>query len=134
AAPDSTSLIAFRAVQGVAGALLTPASLAVLTATFSGAERGAAIGTWTAWSGIATVIGPLLGGWLIEVSSWRMIFLINVPIAAATVLLVLAKVPRRGPTRTDARVDYGGAALCAARLAAARLRLHRAAPSRLGGR
>ena len=118
AAPDSTSLIAFRAVQGLAGALLTPASLAVLTATFSGAERGAAIGTWTAWSGIATVIGPLLGGWLIEVSSWRMIFLINVPIAAATVLLVLAKVPRRGPTRTDARVDYGGAALCAAGLAA----------------
>src|SRR5579862_3405719 len=61
-APDSTTLIVFRGVQGVAGALLTPASLAVLTATFTGAARGAAIGQWTAWSGISFVIGPLVGG------------------------------------------------------------------------
>src|SRR5690242_7865763 len=79
AAPDSTTLIVCRGVQGVAGALLTPASLAVITAHFSGAERGAAIGTWTAWSGISTVAGPLLGGWLIGVWTWRAIFLINVP-------------------------------------------------------
>src|SRR5437667_662182 len=87
AAPTATLLIAFRGLQGVAGALLTPASLAVITSTFSGAERGAAIGTWTAWSGISTVIGPLLGGWLIEISTWRVIFLLNVPTALGTVLL-----------------------------------------------
>ena len=74
-APDSTTLIVSRGLQGVGGALLTPASLALLTATFSGAERGAAIGTWTAWSGISFVAGPLLGGWLIDVWSWRAIFL-----------------------------------------------------------
>src|SRR6478672_667887 len=88
AAPTSTALIVFRAIQGVAGALLTPASLAVITSTFSGPERGAAIGTWTAWSGISTVVGPLLGGWLIGFTSWRVIFLLNVPIALATVVLV----------------------------------------------
>src|SRR5436190_21904460 len=80
-APTANTLIVFRGLQGVAGALLTPASLAVITGTFAGAERGAAIGTWTAWSGVSTVIGPLLGGWLIGMSSWRVIFFLNVPIA-----------------------------------------------------
>src|SRR5689334_2458106 len=70
AAPDATALIVFRGIQGVAGALLVPASLAVLTATFTGTARGAAIGQWTAWSGISFVIGPTVGGWLIDVSSW----------------------------------------------------------------
>src|SRR2546421_12455708 len=79
-APDATTLIVFRGIQGIAGALLTPASLAVITANFKGPERGAAIGTWTAWSGISTVVGPLVGGWLIGISSWRVIFLLNVPI------------------------------------------------------
>ena len=114
-APDSTTLIVFRGVQGVAGALLTPASLAVITSTFSGAERGAAIGQWTAWSGISFVIGPLLGGWLIGVSSWRLIFVINVPIAIATVLLTLTFA--RGPgTKKNVRVDLVGATICAAGL------------------
>ncbi|MGH3025637.1 MAG: MFS transporter, partial [Gaiellaceae bacterium] len=115
-APDSTTLIVFRGVQGVAGALLTPASLAVITSTFSGAERGAAIGTWTAWSGISFVVGPLLGGWLIDVSSWRVIFLINVPIALATVLLSLRLSGRREDLHKDVRVDLPGATLCAAGL------------------
>src|SRR5436190_10242574 len=63
-APTANALIVFRGLQGVAGALLTPSSLAVIVQTFEGDERGAAIGTWTAWSGISFVIGPLLGGWL----------------------------------------------------------------------
>jgi EmrB/QacA subfamily drug resistance transporter len=115
-APDSTSLIVFRGIQGVAGALLTPASLAMITSTFSGAERGAAIGTWTAWSGISFVIGPLLGGWLIGISSWRVIFLINVPIAIVTVLLTLRLGSRSQKRRDDLRVDFVGAVLGAAGL------------------
>ena len=116
AAPDAAALIVFRGLQGVAGALLVPASLAVLTATFSGPARGAAIGQWTAWSGISFVIGPTLGGWLVDVSTWRLIFLINVPIALAKVLLVLRLGGMRQPRRTDLRVDVPGAALCTAGL------------------
>ncbi len=112
AAPDSTALIVFRGIQGVAGALLTPASLAVITSTFSGRERGAAIGTWTAWSGISTVAGPLLGGWLIGISTWRVIFLLNVPIAAVTIAVVLTQLPWRSQKRSAVRVDFTGAALC----------------------
>ncbi|HEY2355412.1 MAG TPA: DHA2 family efflux MFS transporter permease subunit [Gaiellaceae bacterium] len=115
-APDSTSLIVFRGLQGMAGALLVPSSLAVLTATFSGAERGAAIGTWTAWSGISFVIGPTIGGWLIDASSWRVIFLINVPIALTTLALVAKIGGWRQPRRTDLRVDVVGAILCVAGL------------------
>jgi len=115
-APDATSLIVFRGVQGIAGALLTPASLAMLTATFSGTERGAAIGMWTAWSGISFVIGPLLGGYLIDVSSWRVIFLINVPIALATLGLVTRLGGWKGERREGMRVDVRGALLGAAGL------------------
>jgi len=115
-APDSTTLIVFRGIQGVAGALLTPASLAVLTATFSGAGRGAAIGQWTAWSGISFVIGPTLGGWLVDVSSWRVIFIINVPIAIVTLMLVLRLGGGRQARREDLHVDFPGALLCAAGL------------------
>jgi EmrB/QacA subfamily drug resistance transporter len=115
-APNVTTLIVFRGVQGVAGALLTPASLAVITATFTGTARGTAIGTWTAFTGIAFVVGPLVGGWLVGATSWRVIFLINVPIAIVTVLLALALGGRRQPRREDLRVDLPGAVLCAAGL------------------
>jgi EmrB/QacA subfamily drug resistance transporter len=118
AAPDATALIVFRGLQGIAGALLTPASLAVITATFSGHERGAAIGTWTAWSGISTVIGPLLGGWLIGISSWRVIFLLNVPLAAVTVAIALTQLRRGDADGRRVRVDLPGAALCVAGLGA----------------
>jgi len=110
-APTATTLIVFRGLQGVAGALLTPASLAMLTATFTGAARGAAIGQWTAWSGISFVIGPTVGGWLVDNSSWRVIFLINVPIAIVTLALVFRLGGLHQTRRQDLRVDVVGALL-----------------------
>ncbi len=69
-----------RALQGVAGALLTPAALAVIVAVFDEDERGKAVGAWTAWGAIGTVLGPLVGGQLVDAASWRWIFAINVPL------------------------------------------------------
>jgi EmrB/QacA subfamily drug resistance transporter len=112
AAPDGTVLIFARALQGVAGAMLTPAGLAVITNTFQGEARGAAIGTWTAWTGIAFVIGPLVGGWIVTHESWRWIFLINVPLVLATLALVAYAVPGGGAADPRPRVDIVGAALC----------------------
>src|SRR3954468_8525223 len=84
-APSAPFLVGARALQGVAGAVLVPASLAVLTATYDDEEeRGAAVGSWTAWTGIAFIIGPLAGGTLVETLSWRGVFAINLPIAALT--------------------------------------------------
>jgi EmrB/QacA subfamily drug resistance transporter len=111
-APDGTTLILARGLQGMAGAILTPAGLAVITTTFRGEERGAAIGSWTAWTGVAFVIGPLIGGWLITHGSWRWVFLINVPIAIATLALVAYAVPRREAGNERARVDVIGGVLC----------------------
>ena len=107
-------------MQGATSALLTPASLALIAITYSDAkERGAAIGTWTAWGGIATVIGPLVGGWILDVTSWRWIFAINVPFVLLTLALIwLAVAPdesRAGPKR---RLDLVGALLTAFGLAA----------------
>jgi EmrB/QacA subfamily drug resistance transporter len=115
-APTANTLILFRGLQGIAGALLTPASLAVITSTFSGDERGAAIGTWTAWSGVSTVIGPLLGGWLIDVTNWRVIFLLNVPIAIITIAIAIALMAPLGSENERVPVDFLGAALCVAGL------------------
>jgi EmrB/QacA subfamily drug resistance transporter len=109
---NGTELIVARGLQGVAGALLTPAALATITANFSGEERGAAIGTWTAWTGISFVIGPLVGGWLVSVASWRSIFLVNIPFVIATLVLVWISLPGRDMTRTRARVDVVGGVLC----------------------
>jgi EmrB/QacA subfamily drug resistance transporter len=111
-APDGTTLIVARGLQGVAGALLTPAALATITTEFSGEERGAAIGTWTAWTGIAFVIGPLVGGWLVSVASWRAIFLVNVPFVIATLVLIGMVIPSRPEHAKHARVDVVGGVLC----------------------
>jgi EmrB/QacA subfamily drug resistance transporter len=112
AAPDGTLLILGRGLQGVTGAILTPAGLAVIAATFTGEARGAAIGAWTAWTGTAFVIGPLMGGWIVTHASWRWVFIINVPFAIATAALVAYAVPKREPGQERARVDFLGAALC----------------------
>jgi EmrB/QacA subfamily drug resistance transporter len=116
-APTANTLILFRGLQGIAGALLTPASLAIITSTFSGAERGAAIGSWTAFSGISTVLGPLVGGWLIGISTWRVIFLINIPIAIATIAVTM-RMAQHETRRPGVRVDVVGGALCVAGLGA----------------
>lgn len=116
-APSNEFLIAARALQGISGALLVPSSLALIIATFSGAAQGRAIGSWTAWTGIAFIIGPLLGGILVDSASWRWIFAINVlPIAVTLYLLKGIKVPKREAER-KASVDIIGAALCAVGLA-----------------
>ncbi len=113
AAPDGTVLILARALQGIAGAVLTPAGLAVIASTFSGEERGAAVGTWTAWTGVAFVIGPLVGGWIVTNASWRWVFVVNVPLALATAALVVYAVPQHARTGPRPRVDFLGGLLCA---------------------
>jgi EmrB/QacA subfamily drug resistance transporter len=118
AAPTIGVLVAARMVQGVAGALLVPSSLAVIVNTFPADERGGAIGTWTAWGGIAGVLGPLAGGELLAIASWRWIFIINVPLAAACVWLILVAIPPMPARERGGRhVDYPGALLCALGLA-----------------
>jgi EmrB/QacA subfamily drug resistance transporter len=111
-APDAPALIVFRGIQGMAGALLTPSSLAMITATFTGTARGNAIGQWTSWTGISFILGPTLGGWLVDVSTWRLIFLINIPIAAATLLLLARLGGMRQTRREGMKVDVVGAILC----------------------
>jgi EmrB/QacA subfamily drug resistance transporter len=116
-APTIEILVAARALQGVAGALLTPAALAVIVANFAPDERGKAVGAWTAWGGIGTVLGPLIGGQLVDAASWRWIFAINVPIVLVTMWLILRVVPQARERDPDARVDVVGALLCAFGLA-----------------
>src|SRR5829696_6706412 len=117
-APSVELLVVARALQGVSGALLTPASLAIIVAVFPDSERGAAIGSWTAWGGIGYLAGPIIGGQIIDSVSWRWVFALNVPL----VLITLAMSSRYVPARRDLgeerpRLDVPGAALCALSLA-----------------
>jgi MFS family permease len=117
AAPGIELLVAARALQGMTGALLTPAALAVIVATFPMDERGRAVGAWTAWGGMGTVLGPLIGGQLVDSVSWRWIFAINVPLVVLTIVLILTAVESRPRSGARARVDVLGAALCSVGLA-----------------
>jgi EmrB/QacA subfamily drug resistance transporter len=112
-APTTGLLIGARALQGVAGALLVPGSLAIVAATFEGPARGKAVGTWTAWTGIATVLGPAGGGALIEAISWRAIFWINLPLIVATVALTLHSVRESRDPDAYMGIDWAGIALSA---------------------
>jgi EmrB/QacA subfamily drug resistance transporter len=112
-APSSGVLIASRGLQGLAGALLVPGSLAIIASAFEGAERGRAVGTWTAWTGIATVIGPAGGGALIEAFSWRAIFLINVPLILLTMWMAHRYVRETVDEDADRHIDWLGIATSA---------------------
>jgi EmrB/QacA subfamily drug resistance transporter len=115
-APSAEALIGARALQGIAGALLVPGSLAILAASFEGEARGKAVGLWTAWAGISTLIGPAGGGLLVEVD-WRLIFWINLPLIAVTVWLALRAVPESSDPEAVHGIDWVGIGLSALGLA-----------------
>jgi len=106
-------LVAARVVQGVGGALLTPGSLAILEASFRPSDRPRAIGAWSGLSGVASAIGPFLGGWLVDSGSWRAVFLINIPLAIVVILVTLKHVPESFDPQANRQIDVTGAALVA---------------------
>jgi EmrB/QacA subfamily drug resistance transporter len=118
-APDPSLLVAARALQGVAAALLVPSSLALITSTFTGQAQGRAIGTWTAWTGVAFLVGPLAGGALVDTVGWRWVFAVVV-LPVALTLVLMTRLPgdaHRGGPDQPARVDAVGAVLAAVGLA-----------------
>jgi EmrB/QacA subfamily drug resistance transporter len=110
-------LIAARAIQGIGAALLVPGSLALISATFPQSERGAAIGTWSAFSGITAAIGPVLGGFLVDHYSWTWAFLVNVPVGVALLLICMTKVPESHGASSRSAIDVLGAMLATVGLA-----------------
>jgi EmrB/QacA subfamily drug resistance transporter len=116
-APDAPVLIAARALQGVGGALLTPGSLAILQASFAKDQRSAAIGAWSGLGGVATAIGPFLGGWLISAVSWRLVFFINLPLAVAVLAISARHVPETKSPGPVPKLDIKGAASISGALA-----------------
>src|SRR5260370_8011365 len=102
AAPGIGWLIAARAVQGIGGALMTPASLAIIEAAFAPSDRTRAIGTWAGFSGVSAAIAPFLGGWLLEAGSCRALFLINVPVAPVTASITPPPLPHSPDTSPSA--------------------------------
>jgi EmrB/QacA subfamily drug resistance transporter len=109
-APNASVLIAARALQGVGGALLTPGSLALISASFHGPDRAAAVGAWSGFGGIAGAVGPFLGGWLVE-WTWRAVFLINIPLAALVIAIALRHVPESRDLDSAPGFDVSGAVL-----------------------
>jgi EmrB/QacA subfamily drug resistance transporter len=117
-APSVAQLIAARAVQGVGAALLIPCSLALIGAAFDEHERGRAIGTWSAFAALAGAVAPILGGFIVDHGSWRMIFFINPLIALPTILLALRHLPESRDPAAPRRLDWIGTFLAFAGLAA----------------
>ena len=109
-APTATALVGARVVQGVAGALLVPGSLAIIDASINGEDRGRAVGAWAGLAGVSSAVGPFVGGWLVDAGSWRWVFLINLPLAVAAVSVTARHVPE-SRSGSDRRLDLAGAAL-----------------------
>ncbi|WP_263458198.1 MFS transporter [Nocardioides campestrisoli] len=116
AAPSIEVLIAARLLQGVGGALLTPGSLAMIQGAFVAEDRARAIGAWSGLGGVATAVGPLLGGVLVDQLSWRWIFLVNLPLAVLTVLAAQRWVPETRDPDASGRFDVAGAVLASVAL------------------
>ncbi|MGK5730567.1 MFS transporter [Streptomyces sp. URMC 124] len=117
-APNAGVLIAARALQGIGGALLTPGSLALIQAVFRPGDRAAAVGAWSGLGGVASAIGPFVGGWLVDGPGWRWVFLINLPLAAVCVPVAVKYVPETRDPNAGGRFDVLGAALGALALGA----------------
>jgi len=117
-APTIGFLIAARCVQGIGGALAVPESLALISSTFTGGERGKAIGTWSGFSSITGAAGPVIGGVLPQHASWRWVFVINIPIAIAVVLISWRNVPESKDSKAVRGIDWSGAVLATAGLGA----------------
>jgi EmrB/QacA subfamily drug resistance transporter len=110
-APNQSLLVSARVLQGIGGAMLTPGSLAILQASFHPDDRAQAIGAWSGLGGLATAIGPFLGGWLVQTTSWRLIFLLNLPLAIAVAVVAVRHVPETSDPESARELDLAGAAL-----------------------
>lgn len=108
-APTGGVLIAARLLQGIGGALLVPGSLALINAAIRTEDRGRAVGTWAGLAGVASALGPFVGGWLVDAASWRWVFLINLPLAAVAVWVTARHVPESRNPDVAGRLDIGGA-------------------------
>jgi EmrB/QacA subfamily drug resistance transporter len=117
-APDLPGLILARAAQGIGGALLAPASIAILEASFAPADRARAIGAWTGLTAVATATGPFVAGWIVQAGSWRWVFLVHLPVAAAAALIAHHHLPESRNPAACVRLDVPGAALLVAGLGA----------------
>ncbi len=131
-APNLEVMIAGRVLQGIGGALLTPGSLAILQTTFAPGDRGKAVGTWSGLTSVAAAIGPFVGGTLVDSGSWRLIFLINAPIALVTILVTLKHVPETRDETMAGKLDLSGAGLATIGLAGFTFGLIRAGESGFG--
>jgi EmrB/QacA subfamily drug resistance transporter len=110
-APSIETLVIARCFQGVGAALATPGSLALISSNFSGEARGKAIGTWSGFSAMTAALGPVIGGWLVQVGSWRYVFLINAPIALAVLAILAWCVDESRDESASREIDFGGALL-----------------------
>jgi EmrB/QacA subfamily drug resistance transporter len=109
--PNILLLIIARAFQGIGGALLVPGSLAIISASFDGSQRGKAIGTWSGFTSVTSVIGPALGGLLVQIASWRWVFLLNVPLAVIVLVILFWRVPESRDMQISGGLDRWGTLL-----------------------